>query len=124
MGEPITASDGQRLEDTAAYLVRNSLSLKKLVYLDGQRAVLYHSRMNPALGRNVMQGRPVIRGTRVTVHLLVRKLSEGATEGDLLDAYPHLTAEDIRGALAYAADTVSHEEIVLTARPPKTAARS
>ena len=44
VGEPITASDKQRLEDTAAYLVRNPLSLKKLVYLDGQQAVLYRSR--------------------------------------------------------------------------------
>jgi uncharacterized protein (DUF433 family) len=63
----------------------------------------------------VMQGKPVIRGTRITVDLLLRKLSEGATEADLLDAYPHLSADDIRAALAYAADAVSHEEIVLTA---------
>ena len=62
----------------------------------------------------VMQGKPVIRGTRITVDLLLRKLSEGATEGDLLDAYPHLTAEDIRAALAYAAAAVSHEDVVLT----------
>jgi len=52
VGEPILASDKQRLEDTAAYLVRNPLSLRKLVYLDGQKAVLYRSRMNPTLGRN------------------------------------------------------------------------
>jgi uncharacterized protein (DUF433 family) len=64
---------------------------------------------------DVMQGKPVIRGTRIAVDLLLRKLSEGATEADLLDAYPHLTAEDIRAALAYAADAVSHEDIVLTA---------
>ncbi len=55
----------------------------------------------------VMQGKPVVRGTRITVDLLLGKLSEGATEADLLDAYPHLTAEDIRAALAYAADAVS-----------------
>ena len=41
MGGPIAAEDKQRLEDTAAYLVRNPLSLEKLVYLDGQQAVLY-----------------------------------------------------------------------------------
>ena len=64
---------------------------------------------------NVMQGKPVIRGTRITVDLLLRKLSEGATEADLLEAYPHLAAEDIRAALVYAADAVSHEDIVLTA---------
>jgi hypothetical protein len=52
VSEPIMASAKQRLEDTAAYLVRNPLSLKKLVYLDGRQAVLYRSRMNPSLGRN------------------------------------------------------------------------
>jgi hypothetical protein len=36
-----------------AYLVRNPLSLRKLVYLDGERAVIYRSRMNPSLGRNL-----------------------------------------------------------------------
>jgi uncharacterized protein (DUF433 family) len=61
----------------------------------------------------VMLGKPVIRGTRITVELLLRKLGEGATEDDLLDAYPRLTPEDIRAAIRYAADVVSHEETVL-----------
>ncbi len=63
----------------------------------------------------VMVGKPVIRGTRIIVDLVVRKFSEGATEDDLLDAYPHLTREGIRAALAYAADAVSHEELFSTA---------
>jgi len=58
----------------------------------------------------VMLGKPVIRGTRIPVELILRKLSEGATEEQLLDAYPRLTPEDIRAALAYAADTVGYEE--------------
>jgi len=64
--------------------------------------------MNPA----IMLGKPVIRGTRIPVVLLLRKLSEGATEGELLDAYPRLTVDDLRAALAYAADTLAHEETV------------
>jgi hypothetical protein len=52
VGETIAPTDKLRLEDTAAYLVRNPRSLKKLVYLDGERAVIYRSRMNPSLGRN------------------------------------------------------------------------
>jgi uncharacterized protein (DUF433 family) len=63
---------------------------------------------------DVMQGKPVIRGTRITVDLILRKLAEGASEAEVLDAYPHLTIEDIRAALAYAADTVSHETILFT----------
>lgn len=62
---------------------------------------------------HVMQGKPVIRGTRVPVELILRKLGQGATEAELLDAYPRLTREDIHAALAYAADTVAHEETLL-----------
>ena len=60
----------------------------------------------------VMLGKPVIRGTRIPVELILRKLGEGATEQDLLDAYPNLNGEDIRGAMTYAAVVLAHEEIV------------
>jgi uncharacterized protein (DUF433 family) len=66
------------------------------------------------LAPDVMQGKPVIRGTRITVDLILRRLAEGASEAEILDAYPHLKLEDIRAALAYAADTVSHETILFT----------
>jgi uncharacterized protein (DUF433 family) len=61
----------------------------------------------------VMLGKPVIRGTRVPVELILRKLSEGAAEADLIDAYPRLTREDIQAAIGYAADTVAHEETLI-----------
>lgn len=61
----------------------------------------------------VMLGKPVIRGTRITVELVLRKLAENATENDLLDAYPQLKKEDIQAAIGYAADTLAHEETVL-----------
>jgi uncharacterized protein (DUF433 family) len=59
----------------------------------------------------VMMGKPVIRGRRITVELILRKLSEGATQSDLLDAYPRLTRADIQAAIRYAADMLAHEEI-------------
>ncbi len=52
----------------------------------------------------VMLGKPVIRGTRIPVELILRKLGEGVTEADLLDAYLDLTRDDIRAAMAYVAD--------------------
>ncbi|NJM13020.1 MAG: DUF433 domain-containing protein [Synechococcaceae cyanobacterium SM1_2_3] len=67
-----------------------------------------HIDMNPG----IMLGKPVIRGTRIPVELILRKLGEGASEQDLLDAYPHLNSQDIRAAIAYAAETLAHEEIV------------
>lgn len=60
----------------------------------------------------VMRGKPVVRGTRVPVELLLRKLAEGASLHDLLDAYPRLTADVIRACLAYAADTIAHESVL------------
>lgn len=59
-----------------------------------------------------MMGKPVIRGTRIPVELIVRKLSEGATEADLLDAYPRLVIEDIRAALAYVTYLIACETAV------------
>jgi len=61
----------------------------------------------------VSLGKPVIRGTRIPVELVLRKLSDGASEADLLDAYPRLTREDIQAAIGYAADTLAHEETIL-----------
>jgi uncharacterized protein (DUF433 family) len=63
------------------------------------------------INQSVMQGKPVIRNTRIPVELLLRRLAEGATMADLLDAYPRLTAEDLRACLAYAADAIAHEEV-------------
>jgi uncharacterized protein (DUF433 family) len=51
----------------------------------------------------VMRGKPVIRGTRITVELLLRKLAEGETVPELLEDYPHLKSKDIRAAIAYGA---------------------
>ena len=49
---------------------------------------------------SVMLGKPVVRNTRIPVELVLRKLVEGATMADLLDAYPRLTAADVRACLA------------------------
>ena len=59
---------------------------------------------------SVMQGKPVVRNTRIPVELLLRKLAEGASVDDLLDAYPRLVKEDTQACLEYAADAIAHEE--------------
>ena len=61
-------------------------------------AIANRIQVNP----KIMLGKPVIRGTRIPVELVLRKLSEGATEAELIDAYPSLTPEDIKAALVYA----------------------
>jgi uncharacterized protein (DUF433 family) len=71
----------------------------------------------------VMMGKPVIRGTRITVELILRKISEGATEKELVEAYPRLTREDIKAAIRYAADTLAHEEMVILGSPKRVAGK-
>jgi uncharacterized protein (DUF433 family) len=58
---------------------------------------------------DVMMGKPVIKGTRLTVELILEGLAEGATEQDLLDAHPRLRTEQVRAALAYAKAALSSE---------------
>lgn len=60
-----------------------------------------------------MMGKPVIRGTPITVELILRKLGDGATQGNLFEAYPRLTQSDINAAIGYAADMLSREETML-----------
>ena len=59
-----------------------------------------------------MLGKPVIKGTRITVEHILKSLSEGASFDNMVEMYPHLSIEDIRAALAYAYHALSHEETV------------
>jgi uncharacterized protein (DUF433 family) len=64
---------------------------------------------------NVMMGKPVIVGTRITVELILEKLAAGETVEQLLDSHPRLTKESVSAALSYAAQAVRD-------LPPKKAA--
>ena len=60
---------------------------------------------------DIMLGKPLIKGTRITVELIMRKLAGGYTIENLLNNYPHLTRDQIYAALKYAADLIANEEI-------------
>jgi uncharacterized protein (DUF433 family) len=60
----------------------------------------------------VMMGKPCIKGTRITVELILRKLGAGRSFADLREVYPHLTEDDLRAALAFAADYMQHETVL------------
>lgn len=55
---------------------------------------------------NVMLGKPVVAGTRITVELILEKLAAGESEAQILEAHPRLTREGIRAAVQYALDTL------------------
>ncbi len=59
----------------------------------------------------VMLGKPVIRGTRITVELILRKLGGGLSTGEVLADHPQLNLDDIHAAQAFAADYLADEEV-------------
>ena len=59
----------------------------------------------------IMRGKPVIRGTRIPVELVVRMVAQRIPETDILREYPRLQPEDIQAALTYAAQVLGNEDI-------------
>lgn len=59
----------------------------------------------------VMVGKPVIRGTRIPVALILKMLGQGISAEEILREYPRLEEEDLHAAIAYAAHVVEHEDV-------------
>ena len=64
-----------------------------------------------------LAGKPVIRGTRIPIELIVRMLAQGISEDEILREYPRLQSQDIRAALTYAANVLAGEAIFPVAAP-------
>jgi len=58
----------------------------------------------------IMLGKPIIKGTRITVEIIMRKLAGGLSIDKLIESYPHLNNAQIFAALEYAADIIANEE--------------
>ena len=61
-----------------------------------------------------MLGKPVIKGIRLTVELILRKLAQGAIANDIIKMYPDLNNDKISAVLEYAADVIANEESICT----------
>ncbi len=59
----------------------------------------------------ILVGKPVVKGTRIAVELVVELLAKGWTQEQVLESYPHLTVEDIRACLAYASEVLHSERV-------------
>ncbi|HWB51025.1 MAG TPA: DUF433 domain-containing protein [Stellaceae bacterium] len=64
-----------------------------------------------SLDPNVLVGKPVVRGTRLSVEFIIGLLAEGWTETEILANYPGLTRDDVFACLAYARDVLSSEKV-------------
>ena len=61
----------------------------------------------------IMLGKPVIKGTRLPVDIIIEKIAYGDTIKDILDAYPFIAEDDIRAALLYAAKVLKTDEVYI-----------
>ena len=59
----------------------------------------------------VMMGKPIIKGTRITVELILDKLSAGEKIDDILLAHPHISYQQVLAAISFAAEILKHEKI-------------
>jgi uncharacterized protein (DUF433 family) len=73
------------------------------------KAMPEHPRI--ALAPDILAGKPVIRGTRLSVEFIIGLMAEGWTEADILANYAGITHDDIIACLAYARDTLSSEKV-------------
>ncbi|MFC0632602.1 DUF433 domain-containing protein [Brevundimonas balnearis] len=69
---------------------------------------------HPRISRDpdVMVGKPCIKGTRITVELILRALSRGASVELIVEEYPQVSRDDVLAAMAYAADYLRQEGLV------------
>ena len=65
-----------------------------------------------SVNSDIMVGKPCIKGTRITVELILQKLSQGYSYEDLLEAYPKLTVDDIQEVFKYTYAILTNESII------------
>jgi uncharacterized protein (DUF433 family) len=63
------------------------------------------------LDPNILAGKPVVRGTRLSVEFVIGLMAEGWSEAEILSNYPEITHDDIISCLAYARDMLSSEKV-------------
>ena len=61
---------------------------------------------------DIMRGKPTIKGTRITVELVMRKLAGGYTMEEIIKMYPHLNTKQINAACEYAAEIIANEKLI------------
>ncbi len=63
------------------------------------------------LNPRVCNGKPVIKGTRIPVSVILEQIAEGESWADLVSGYPELEKDDIKAALLYARESLDHSEV-------------
>lgn len=78
--------------------------------------VYYMNKNRIIINNGILEGKPIIKGTRISVELIIELLAGGMAEKEILKEYPQLKKNDILAALEYAARTLKSEEIIIDQR--------
>jgi uncharacterized protein (DUF433 family) len=100
------AASADRDSGIASHTGSSNVSLEKR---SGQSTMIEHSRIT--LAPEVLAGKPVVRGTRLSVEFVIGLLADRWSEADIVGNYPGVTHDDIIACLAYARDTLSSERV-------------
>ncbi len=79
--------------------------------MDGHNGNFHELLDRIAINPKIMTGKPVIRGTRIPVRLVLKMLAQGMSEDEIIDEYPGLSKVDLKAALAYASLVLENEEV-------------
>ncbi len=67
----------------------------------------------------ILAGKPIIKGTRISVEFILELLSSGMSVSEIVKEYPHLKREDVMAAVEYAAKVIKHEELIFPVEPKR-----
>jgi uncharacterized protein (DUF433 family) len=95
----------------ALYFISNQTEFITFV-LTNQISIMNNYQNIIVRNPTIMGGKPIIKGTRITVELILKKLSEGISVGELVKLYPHITQLQILATLEYASDIIGNEELL------------
>ena len=73
-------------------------------------------RKHIAVNPDILVGKPIIKGTRISVELLLDRLGDGWSFDDILTSYPHLTRENVQAAIKFTAEMFKEESFVAIAK--------
>jgi uncharacterized protein (DUF433 family) len=95
------------------------MRLKEVATVTAERS---HSEARIVTDPKILVGKPVVRGTRIPVELVLSRLAENPDLDELFADYPRLTVDDVKACLAYAKALVEKQAPLHEARPPATPA--
>lgn len=106
----VTEAEAEAEKEKPELGIGDEIKNKKEVRKRGNRIVF-----NP----KILAGKPIIKGTRISVEFILELLSSGMSDQEIIKEYPHLRKEDILASIKYAAKSIKQEDLIFPVEPKK-----